>query len=89
MCRGSLLRTSWGYLTTTSRVTWCAHLATLSRFDNKVLGMVKTRPLIPWERRLAKTEISEIQEVNFGGRFGNRDYARPFGDILVTLRGFD
>ena len=46
-------------------------------------------PLIPWERRLAKTEISENQEVTSGAHFGNRDYDRPFGDILVTLRRFD
>ena len=51
--------------------------------------MVKIRPLIPWERRLRKTEIPENQEVNSEGRFGNRDYERPYGHILVTLRRFD
>ena len=45
--------------------------------------------IIPWERRLAKTEISEIQEVISGARFGNRDYDRPYGDISVTLARFD
>ena len=38
---------------------------------------------------MAKTEIWENQEVTFEARFGNRDYARPFSDILVTLPGFD
>ena len=64
-------------------------LATLRHFDHKVLGMVKTGPLIPCRRRLAKLEIPEIQEATFGTRFGNRDYGRPFRDILVTLRHFD
>ena len=64
-------------------------LVTLRRFDIKVGPMVKKRPLIPCERRLAKVEILENQEVTFGGRFGNRDYGRPYDTILVTLRGFD
>ena len=64
-------------------------LVTLRHFDSKPRRVVKNSPLIPWERRLAKTEILEIQEVTFGARFGNRDYGRPFIDILVTLRGFD
>ena len=83
------LRDTWGYLTTVSRVTWCAHLATLCRFDRKVQGMVKTRPLIPCERRLGKMEIREFQEVTFWARFGNRDYGRPYAHILVTLCRFD
>ena len=45
-------------------------------------------PLIPWERRLAKTEISEIQEVISESRFENRDYDRPYLHFLVTLRRF-
>ena len=51
-------------------------------------GYRQKPPLIPWERRLAKTEIWEFQELTSGARFGNRDYERPFGYILVTLRGF-
>ena len=62
---------------------------TLRHFDSKVAGKAKTRPLIPCERRLAKTESQENQEVTYGARFGNRDYDRPFRDILVTLRGFN
>ena len=69
--------------------TWCAHLATLRRFDSFHGQTVKKGPLIPCERRLWKLEISENQEVNYGGRFGNRDYGRPFRHILVTLRAFD
>ena len=45
--------------------------------------------LIPCERRLAKTEISENEEVTFRARFENRDYDRPYRHILVTLRRFD
>ena len=67
----------------------CAHLSTLRRFDNKVQGTVKTGQLIPCERRLRKMEILEFQEVTFEARFGNRDYGRPFKDILVTLGRFD
>ena len=70
-------------------VTWCAHLATLPRFDDKVLGMVNNGPLIPCERRLEKSEIQENQEVTSRGRFENRDYGRPFRCISVTLRRFD
>ena len=44
-------------------------LATLRLFDNKVPDPAKKGPLIPWERRLADMEISEIQEVTFGHRF--------------------
>ena len=51
--------------------------------------MVNSGPLIPCERRLAKTDFSEFQEVTFGALFGNRDYARPFGDFSVTLGRFD
>ena len=64
-------------------------LVTLRHFDHKVGPPVKTGPLIPWERRPAKTEIPEIQEVTFGPRFGNGDYDRPFHHILVTLTRFD
>ena len=67
----------------------CAHRATLRHFDSKVGPPVKYGPLIPWIRRLAKTEISEFQELTFGARFGNRDYGRPYGRFLVTLHGFD
>ena len=74
---------------TLSRVPRRAHSATLRHFDSNVPLTVKKRPLIPWERRLAKMEISENQELNFEARFGNRDYDRPFAHFLVTLRGFD
>ena len=63
--------------------------ATLRHFDSKVPGTVNLGPLIPWERRLAKTEFPEYQEVNSGTRFGNRDYGRPFRGFMVTLRRFD
>ena len=79
----------WGYLATLSRVCTRAHLATLRRFDNKLSPQAKTGPLIPCERRLAKREILENQEVTFGARFRNRDYDRPFQTFLVTLHGFD
>ena len=84
-----MLRRLWGYLATLSRVTGGAHSATLRHFDTKVGCMVKNRPLIPCERRLGKLEIWEFQELTSEGRFGNRDYERPFRDISVTLRGFD
>ena len=64
-------------------------LATLRHFDIKLPGTAKMGPLIPCERRLQKVEISEIQEVNSGARFGYRDYGRPFGHFSVTLRRFD
>ena len=64
-------------------------LATLRRFDSNVPGMVENRPLIPCERRLAKWEIPEFQELTFGTRFGIRDYGRPFTRFSVTLHGFD
>ena len=83
------LRDIVGVSATTSRVTWRAHLVTLRRFDTKVRPMVKIRPLIPWERRLAKSEIWEFQELTSWSRFGNRDYDRPFGDFLATLCRFD
>ena len=72
----------------------CAHgvvyiLATLRRFDSKVQGTGQNSPFIPCERRLAEMEISEFQELTFEACFVNRDYDRPFSDILVTLRGFD
>ena len=78
-----------GVLCDPLRVQWCAHLATLRRFDTKVPGTRQNDPLIPCERRLAKSEISENQEVTFELGFENRDYDRPFGHILVTLQGFD
>ena len=64
-------------------------LATLHHFDSKVHPRVKMGPLIPCERRLRKMEILEFQEVTFDTRFENRDYDRPHGHILVTLRRFD
>ena len=64
-------------------------LATLRHFDIEHGLWVKTAPLIPCERRLAKIEISVFQEATFGIRFENRDYGRPYGTILVALRGFD
>ena len=82
-----------GYLTPSrgrpSRVQGCAHSATLHHFDSNVLGMVNNGPIIPCERRLAKTEISEIKELTFEARFGNRDYGRPHRHFSVTLRRFD
>ena len=83
------MRGRWGYLATLSRVLWCAHLATLRHFDTKLPAMVKIGPLIPCERRRAKTEISENQEVIFETRFEIRDYDRPFRTFSVTLRRFD
>ena len=68
----------WGYLTLTSRDCRCAHLVKLRHFDSKVQLQVEKRPLIPCERRLAKTEIWEFQELTFWACFGNRDYDRPF-----------
>ena len=44
--------------------------ATLRHFEHKVRSAVKTALLIPCERRLAETEIPEIQEATFGTRFG-------------------
>ena len=70
-------------------VTRCAHLATLRHFEDKLTGTVKTGSLIPCERRLAKTEIPENQELTFESRFANRDYDRPFLTFLVTLARFD
>ena len=78
-----------GIVAPTSRVQGCAHLVTLRRFDDKPQGMVKNRPLIPWERRLRNMEISEFQELTSEPRFGNGDYDRPFQTFLVTLSGFD
>ena len=64
-------------------------LVTLRHFDTKPRSKVRTGPLIPCERRLLKTEISEFQELTFETRFENRDYDRPYGRKPVTLRGFD
>ena len=75
----------WGYLT----VPRVYHLSTLRRFDTKLGSMGEIGPLIPCERRLAETEIQEFQEVTFRARFGNREYDRPYGRILVTLRRFN
>ena len=63
--------------------------ATLRHFDTFHGRRPLLGPLIPCERRLANMEIWEIQEVTSRPRFGNRDYGRPFSDILVTLPGFD
>ena len=63
--------------------------ATLRHFDTKVGPKVKIGPIIPCERRLGEMEILEFQEATFWTRFGNRDYGRPYGDISVTLGGFD
>ena len=79
----------WGYLTTLSRDQGCAHSATLRHFDHNVTCMVKYDPLIPCERRLAKLEIPEIQEVTFETRFEYRDYDRPFHAFSMTLGRFD
>ena len=81
--------TSWGYLRPFRVLTMVCTLSTLRHSDTKLGSMGQNGPLIPCERRLAKTEFQENQEVTFGARFENRDYARPFGDILVTLRRFD
>ena len=62
---------------------------TLRHFDHKVDLRRKMGPLIPWERRLAKLEFSEFQEVTFGTRFEIRDYDRPFRDFMATLHRFD
>ena len=78
-----------GIWVTVSRVPGCAHLSTLRHFDSLPPSMVNYDPLIPCERRLEKSEILEFQEVISGGRFGNRDYGRPFQTFLVTLRRFD
>ena len=64
-------------------------LATLRHFDHKHRLKGQNGPLIPCERRLPDMEISEFQELTFGAHFGNRDYGRPYGDILVTLCRFD
>ena len=64
-------------------------LSTLRHFDSKLARKPKTGQLIPCERRLAKTEISENQEVTFQRRFENRDYDRPFRHFLVTLSRSD
>ena len=64
-------------------------LATLRRFDYNPSSMVQNDPLIPCERRLAKMEIWEFQELTFGPVLGNRDYDRPFTHILVTHGRFD
>ena len=79
---------TWGYLTDPFAYR-CAHSSDTSSFDNKVRWVVKMALIIPWERRLAKMEISESQEATFRTRFGYRDYDRPFQYILVTLYGFD
>ena len=65
------------------------HLSTLRHFDSKHSRVGQNGPIIPCERRLAKVEISENQEVTFDTRFGNRDYDRPFDTFLSTLCGFD
>ena len=56
----------WGYLTTLSRHATVYTRATLRHFDTKVSFPVQNGPLIPWERRLAKLEILENQEVTSG-----------------------
>ena len=62
--------TSGGYLGDPFACTYgCAHLVTLRRFDSKHQPMGQNGPLIPCERRLAKMEIWEFQEVTSRGRF--------------------
>ena len=88
--QGQLAAPTVGVSATPSRVTSAVyHLSTLRHFDNKVHDQAKTDPLIPCERRLRKTEISEFQEVTFESGFGYRDYDRPFTTFLVILSGFD
>ena len=65
----SLLAVPRGYLTTLSRVYI---LSTLHHFDSKVVRRVNKGPLIPCERRLAKSLFPEFQEVTFGTRFGKQ-----------------
>ena len=79
----------WRPFRVTSVGTVVCTSATLHHFDTKVGPKVKIGPLIPWERRLARMEISVFQEVTYGPVFGNRDYGRPFRRKLVTLRRFD
>ena len=80
----------WGYLTDPSRAGPGVYLrATLRRFDSKLEARPVLGPLIPCERRLAKREFPEFQEVNSRARSGYRDYDRPFRNILVTLCRFD
>ena len=43
------------------RVTECALLATLCRFDHEPWGDAYLGPFIPWERRLAYMGFLEIQ----------------------------
>ena len=81
--------TTWGYLATISRDIGGVHIGDTSSFDNKVCLTVKTGPLIPCERRLAKLEISENQEATFRAVLANRDYDRPFDTFWSTLRHFD
>ena len=72
------------------RVTLRVHIwATLRHFDIKHGRDALLGPLIPCERRLAKPEIWEFQEVISGARFENRDYGRPFRGFSVTLCRFD
>ena len=63
--------------------------STLRHFDNKHGREAYLGPLIPCERRLAKMEILENQEVTLRTRFEYRDYGRPFTNFLVTLGRFD
>ena len=78
-----------GYLATLSRDIRVYIHATLRHFDSKVRPKGNLGPLIPCERRLAKTNFQEFQEVTSRARFENRDYGRPFTYFLVTLRRFD
>ena len=68
----------WGIWRPFRVTTRCVHLATLRHFYSFHGLTAKMGPLIPCERRPAKSEISENQEVNSDGRFGNRDYDRPY-----------
>ena len=47
-------------------VAWlCAHLATLCRFDDNIMGRSYLGPFIPCERRTGNMEIWEIQGRDF------------------------
>ena len=87
--RGSLLRGDRGGIWRPFRVHVPVYiLSTLRHFDSKLHVRPKTGQLIPCERRHAKTEILENQEVTFRASFENRDYDRPFQHFSVTLIGF-
>ena len=71
MTGAACLRHAVGVSATLSRdILRVCTLSTHRHFEHKHASPAQNGPLIPCRRRLANMEISEIEEVTFGHRFG-------------------